>query len=69
VHLRRTAAGGLQLRVRDDGIGLRGSAGPGGGLRGMRERALMVGAHLSVHSVPGEGVEVQLDVDGGAAIA
>jgi two-component system sensor histidine kinase UhpB len=69
VHLRRTPAGGLRLRVRDDGIGLRGSAGPGGGLRGMRERALMVGAQLSVHSVPGTGVEVQLGVDRGAAIA
>jgi two-component system sensor histidine kinase UhpB len=69
VHLRRTADGGLRLRVRDDGIGLRGSAGPGGGLRGMRERALMVGAQLAVKSVPGHGVEVQLDVDRSAAIA
>jgi two-component system sensor histidine kinase UhpB len=64
VHLRRTAGGGLRLRVRDDGVGLRESAGPGGGLRGMRERALTVAARLSVHSVPHEGVEVRLDIDG-----
>jgi two-component system sensor histidine kinase UhpB len=62
VHLRRTAGAGLQLRVRDDGIGLRGSGGPGGGLRGMRERAVMVGAELSVLSTPGGGVEVRLDI-------
>jgi two-component system, NarL family, sensor histidine kinase UhpB len=64
VHLRRTADDGLQLRVRDDGVGLRESGGPGGGLRGMRERALTVAARLSVHSVPHEGVEVRLDIDG-----
>jgi two-component system sensor histidine kinase UhpB len=62
VHVRRIARGGLRLEVRDDGIGLRGSAGPGGGLRGMRERALMVGAELWVRSEPGHGVEVRLDV-------
>jgi two-component system sensor histidine kinase UhpB len=67
VQLRRTAGGGLRLRVRDDGVGLRGSAGPGGGLRGMRERALMVGAQLSVRSDAGNGVEVCLDVDAAAA--
>jgi two-component system sensor histidine kinase UhpB len=67
VHLRRTAHDGLRLRVRDDGVGLRESGGPGGGLRGMRERALTVGGRLSVHSAPGEGVEVRLDIDGTGA--
>jgi two-component system, NarL family, sensor histidine kinase UhpB len=61
LELRRTAPGGLRLVVRDDGLGLQGSAVPGGGLRGMRERALMVGADLSVRSAPGGGVEVCLE--------
>ena len=63
VHLRRTARDGMQLRVRDDGVGLRGSPVPGGGLRGMRERALMVAARLSVRSNAGDGVEVCLDIN------
>jgi two-component system sensor histidine kinase UhpB len=69
VDLRRTGGDGLRLLVRDDGAGLRGSAGPGGGLRGMRERALMVGGRLSVRSLPGEGVEVRLDIDPATAIS
>ncbi len=69
VDLRRTGDDGLRLLVRDDGAGLRGSAGPGGGLRGMRERALMVGGRLSVRSLPGEGVEVRLDIDPATAIS
>jgi two-component system, NarL family, sensor histidine kinase UhpB len=62
VHLRRTT-GGVRLRVRDHGIGLRRAAGPGGGLRGMRERAIMVGGSLRVQSCHGAGVDVCLDVD------
>ncbi|GGO47616.1 histidine kinase [Streptomyces daqingensis] len=52
---------GLQLRVRDDGRGLRG-APEGAGIRGMRERALLVGAELTVGGAPGGGTEVRLDV-------
>jgi len=49
------------LRVRDFGRGLDGAV-PGGGIRGMRERALLIGAHLSIR--PGEdgGTEVTLVV-------
>jgi two-component system, NarL family, sensor histidine kinase UhpB len=61
VALRRTGPG-LRLEIRDDGSGLRGAGGPGGGLRGMRERALMVGGELHVRSRPGRGVEVSLDI-------
>jgi two-component system sensor histidine kinase UhpB len=52
---------GVRLRVRDFGRGLNG-AQPGGGVRGMRERALLVGGELSIASRPGGGVEVRLDV-------
>lgn len=55
--------GGLRLRVADDGIGIGIGKFPGhgGGLQGMRERALLVGGHLSVGE--GErGTEVSLHV-------
>jgi two-component system sensor histidine kinase UhpB len=58
----RRASGGVRLEVRDDGVGLRGAGGPGGGLRGMRERAVMIGAELDVRSRPGGGVEVCLEI-------
>ena len=53
--------GGVRLRVRDYGRGLNG-ARRGSGVRGMRERALLVGGALSIASRPGAGVEVRLDV-------
>jgi two-component system sensor histidine kinase UhpB len=62
VYLERTATG-LRLRVVDDGAGLATEGHPGGGLRGMRERAVMVGAELDVLSGPEGGVEIRLDVD------
>ena len=48
------------LTVSDDG---RGSADlvPGAGISGMRERALLVGADLSVTSSPGHGTTVRLE--------
>ncbi len=52
---------GVRLWVRDYGRGLNG-AEPGGGVRGMRERALLVGGELSIASRAGGGVEVRLDV-------
>ncbi|MDF5752641.1 sensor histidine kinase [Spongiactinospora sp. TRM90649] len=56
----RAEAGGLVLRVTDDG---RGGARPdGAGVRGMRERALLIGARLTVTSPPGEGTDVRLVV-------
>jgi two-component system sensor histidine kinase UhpB len=61
VELRlREEAGGVELCVKDDGRGLSG-APEGAGIRGMRERALLIGAGLSVES-PGKGTEVRLHV-------
>jgi two-component system sensor histidine kinase UhpB len=56
----------VRLRVADDGVGLNGRE-PGGGVRGMRERALLIGADLTIE--PGEdgGLAVTLDVPVDAA--
>jgi two-component system, NarL family, sensor histidine kinase UhpB len=52
---------GVLLRVRDYGKGL-DQARPGSGMRGMRERALLVGGDLAIEEAPGGGVEVRLRV-------
>jgi two-component system sensor histidine kinase UhpB len=49
------------LRIRDDGRGIGGEA-EGAGIRGMRERALLVGADLAVEPAPTGGTEVHLVV-------
>jgi two-component system sensor histidine kinase UhpB len=51
----------LILRVRDYGAGVDGTR-PGGGIRGMRERALLIGADLSIANVSGGGTEVWLSL-------
>jgi two-component system, NarL family, sensor histidine kinase UhpB len=56
--LEKTEAG-ISLRVRDYGAGI-GRAPAGAGIRGMRERALLVGADLSIEPAPGGGTEVTL---------
>jgi two-component system, NarL family, sensor histidine kinase UhpB len=56
------ATGGLVVRVRDDGRGVRGQLREGGGVRGMRERAMVVGAELTITATPTRGLEVRLDV-------
>lgn len=61
LSLRRTGER-LELRIRDDGRGLQGGPSAGGGIRGMRERALMVRADLDIRERPAGGVEVALDV-------
>lgn len=53
---------GLVLRVCDDGHGLREVRDNSGGLRGMRERAVTVGADLTVGPAALGGVEVLLHV-------
>lgn len=61
VSLTRGAAG-VDLRIRDDGRGLRG-AREGAGIRGMRERALLIGAELDLGPGPGGGgTEVRLRI-------
>ncbi len=52
---------GVVLRITDDGRGLNGS-GEGAGMRGMRERALLIGAHLTLGPAPAGGTEVCLVV-------
>ena len=52
--------GSITLEVRDDGKGFMPQATTGSGLRGMRERALLVGAELVVESREGEGTAVRL---------
>ncbi|MFP8887539.1 MULTISPECIES: HAMP domain-containing sensor histidine kinase [Streptomyces] len=60
LRLRRTADG-VVLSVRDDGRGI-GSAREGAGIRGMRERALLVGADLDIGPAPEGGTRVRLAV-------
>ncbi|HXD58013.1 MAG TPA: histidine kinase [Thermoleophilaceae bacterium] len=61
VELELSASNGsLTLRVLDEGRGI--DAEDGGGLRGMRERAVLVGADLSVGRRNGGGTEVRLEV-------
>ena len=59
--------GGVALEVRDDGRGFEPRAAAGAGLRGMRERALLVGADLDVESRNGEGAAVRLTLRRAAA--
>ena len=54
--------GSVVLRVVDDGRGLNGRDADGGGLRGMRERAVLVGAALAIKPARTGGVEVRLEV-------
>ena len=50
------------LRVNDDGVGFGGAPVEHGGLRSMRERALLVGGALAIKESPGGGVQVRLEV-------
>jgi two-component system, NarL family, sensor histidine kinase UhpB len=51
----------LALEVFDDGRGFNGAGSvEGAGLRGMRERAVLAGAELTVQSRPGAGTRVRL---------
>ncbi len=58
------ATKGLTLTVRDDGVGLPRIPGAGrsGGLQGMRERAALVDARLTLGGRRGEGTTVRLEV-------
>jgi two-component system sensor histidine kinase UhpB len=60
LELRRSAEG-VRLTVTDDGAGMHPGTADGTGIRGMRERALMVGSSLHVSSTS-HGTQVVLDV-------
>jgi len=63
VRLRRTDAGGVLLEVSDDGRGFAFDESERGlGIGGMRERALLIGAELTIESRPGRGTTVRLAV-------
>ncbi|NUP31377.1 MAG: HAMP domain-containing protein [Streptomycetaceae bacterium] len=49
----------VELCVRDNGTGI-GTAPEGAGIRGMRERALLAGARLTVTALPDGGTEIRL---------
>ena len=61
VTVRTAHDGGIDLLIRDDGVGLNGAA-EGAGIRGMRERALLVGAKLTLRTVQKGGTELTLSV-------
>jgi two-component system sensor histidine kinase UhpB len=57
--------GSLVLRIADDGRGFDGQPAEHGGLRSMRERALLVGGALAVKGRTEGGAEVRLEVPAG----
>jgi signal transduction histidine kinase len=57
----------VSLVVRDDGLGFnvrQGEASGHFGLRGMRERAQLVGGQLTIDSQPGQGTTIRLTIEG-----
>jgi two-component system sensor histidine kinase UhpB len=67
VRLRLAAEdGAVYLRVADDGRGLGELPRSGGGIRGMRERALMIGGRLVLGVGAEGGVEVELRIPSAA---
>jgi two-component system, NarL family, sensor histidine kinase UhpB len=55
-------ADSVVLRVLDNGSGFDGRQVEGGGLRGIRERALIVGGAVAIKRAPTGGVEIRLQV-------
>ena len=55
-------ADSVVLRVLDNGRGFDGRRAEGGGLRGIRERALIVGGAVAIKPAPTGGVEIRLQV-------
>lgn len=65
VQLRDDAPDDVLLRVADDGIGMQPDAHPSDGIRGMRERAMMVNAQLRIRNQVEGGLEVEAALRGG----
>jgi two-component system sensor histidine kinase UhpB len=55
-------ADSVVLRILDNGCGFDRTRAEGGGLRGIRERALIVGAAVAIKPAPAGGVEIRLQV-------
>jgi two-component system sensor histidine kinase UhpB len=67
ISLRRDG-GATVLRVRDDGRGLPpGAMSSSNGIRGMRERAMLIGGRLTLGSPDGSGTEVSLRLPAAAS--
>jgi signal transduction histidine kinase len=65
VEVDRAPAGGLGVRVRDDGSGfVEGEEGYGAGISLMRARAAQVGARLELASAPDKGTTVSFELGG-----
>ena len=67
VELASTADGAMRLVISDDGLGfepqtVQPTTGSGAGLLGMRERAVVLGANLTVTSAPGRGTVITLQL-------
>jgi signal transduction histidine kinase len=52
----------LHIQIWDNGAGGAAETGLGHGLRNMRDRARLLGGELTVHSPPGKGTTVALDI-------
>jgi two-component system sensor histidine kinase UhpB len=52
----------VHVEIADDGRGLPTDTAAGAGLRGMRERALLIGGHLTIATAPSGGVRVSLQL-------
>jgi len=65
IGMQEAANGTVTLTISDDGIGFDPSAAVGSmayGLRGIQERASLIGAHLEVRSRPGDGAAIIVTV-------
>ena len=64
VQVRLLGGARVRLAIHDDGRGFAPGGGVAGGygLRGMRERAALIGATLDVTSSPGEGTSVEVEL-------
>lgn len=62
------SAAGVQLTVADDGSGPASTAPAGFGLRGLRERAELLGGVLEFGARPGGGAELRFQVPGPAVV-
>jgi signal transduction histidine kinase len=63
IELAFTAAQSVRLLVEDDGVGA-DDIGRGFGLRGLRERAELVGGTLSIRTARGRGFTLEMEVPG-----